>query len=99
MSEIIVAVYENGVLRPLNRVSLTEGETVRLRIVPEVSPGGPKTELEAVLQSMVDQGVLRVPPKQGEVSPEIEEKWRELFEKLKGRPGKPLSEIIIEDRR
>jgi predicted DNA-binding antitoxin AbrB/MazE fold protein len=30
MSEIIVAVYENGVLRPLNPVSLSEGETVRL---------------------------------------------------------------------
>ena len=33
MSEIIVAVYENGVLRPLNQVSLKEGETVRMRIV------------------------------------------------------------------
>ncbi len=46
MSEIIVAVYENGVLRPVTPVSLSEGETVRLRIVPEVSPGGPKTELD-----------------------------------------------------
>jgi predicted DNA-binding antitoxin AbrB/MazE fold protein len=99
MSEIIVAVYENGVLRPLNPVSLSEGQTVRLRIVPEVSPGGPKNELEEVLQSMVDQGVLRLPPNDPNVKPVSEEARRELFEKLKGRPGKPLSEIIIEDRR
>lgn len=46
MSEIIVAVYENGVLRPVNPVSLNEGQTVRLRVVPEVSPRERKNEVE-----------------------------------------------------
>lgn len=98
MSEIMVAVYENGVLRPLNPVSLTEGQMVRLRVVPEVSPGRPKNELEAALQTLIDQGKMTLPAKQGEVDAEVEKKWQELFEKLKERPGKPLSEIIIEDR-
>ena len=95
MSEIMVAVYENGVLRPLNAVTLTEGQTVRLRVVPEVES---KNELEAAIQTLVDEGKMTLPAKQGQVDLEAEEKWRELFEKLKKRPGKPLSEIIIEDR-
>jgi predicted DNA-binding antitoxin AbrB/MazE fold protein len=97
MSEIIVAVYENGVLRPLNPVSLSEGQTVRLRIVPEVSPGGQKNELEEVLQSMVDQGVLRLPPKRGQVDP-AELSRRQQARKLVKIEGKPLSETIIEGR-
>jgi predicted DNA-binding antitoxin AbrB/MazE fold protein len=97
MSEIIVAVYENGVLRPLNPMSLKEGETVRLRIVPEISPGGSKTELETALQSMVDEGVLRVSPKQGEVDP-TELSRRQQARKLVKIKGKPLSETIVEDR-
>ncbi len=98
MSEIMVAVYENGVLRPLNPVSLTEGQTVRLRVIPEVAPEGPKNELDEALQTLVDQGKMTLPTKQGQVDAEADKKWHELFEKLKERPGKPLSEIIIEDR-
>ena len=94
----MVAVYENGVLRPVNPVSLTEGQTVRLRVLPEVSPGWQKNDLDAAVQTLVDQGKMTLPDKQGQEDPETEKKWRELFEKLKGRPGKPLSEIIIEDR-
>jgi predicted DNA-binding antitoxin AbrB/MazE fold protein len=102
MSEIIVAVYQNGVLHPINPVSLSEGQTVRLRIVPEVSPGGPKNELEEALQSLVDQGVLRLPPKRGQVDlaelAQREKEWRERMEKMGPLPGKPLSETIIEGR-
>jgi hypothetical protein len=43
-----------------------------------------------------------LPKKQGKLDPvelaRREEKWRELFEELKGRPGTPVSEIVIEDR-
>lgn len=102
MAEIIVAVYENGVLRPVNSVSLKEGETVRLKVVPEVSPGGPKNELEAALQSLVDQGKLTLPPKRGQLNiaelAEREQRRRERMEKMGPIPGKPLSETIIEDR-
>ena len=96
--EIIVAVYENGMLRPTVPVSLCEGQTVRLRVVPSVAPGGPKTDTIKVLQAAVDEGWLRLPPKQLSVDPAYEKARRDRFEKLKGRPGKPLSEIIIEER-
>ncbi|MCL1466704.1 antitoxin family protein [Argonema galeatum] len=99
MTEIITALYENGVLRPVNPVSLSEGQTVRLRIVPEISPGRPKNEVEEALQAMVDQGKLTMAPHDPSIKSVSEEERREFMEKLKGRPGKPLSEIIIEDRR
>ncbi len=33
MSEIITAVYSNGMLRPQNPLSLTDGEIVRLQVL------------------------------------------------------------------
>ena len=34
MTEIITAVYENGVLRPLSPLSLREHQTVRIQVLP-----------------------------------------------------------------
>lgn len=96
--EIIVAVYENGVLRPVTPVSFTDGEKVRLRVVPQVTHGEPKTKEEKLWQDLADRGIVHPPNKAHQVDPEEKKKRQELFEKLKDRPGKPLSEIIIEDR-
>lgn len=98
MSEIMVAVYENGVLRPLNPVTLTEGQTVRLRVVSEVALGNSNNEVEAAIQTLVDRGKMTLPAKDPSIKTVSELERSELFEKLKERPGKPLSEIIIEDR-
>lgn len=97
MQEIITAVYENGVLRPVNSVSLSEGQTVRIKIVPEVSLGVPKTDLDKAFQILVDEGVMSLPPKYGQVDP-AELARREQDRKLVKIEGKPLSETIIEDR-
>ncbi len=98
MSETIVAVYENGVLRPLNPLPLSEGQTVRLTIVPEVAPEEPKNELQQVLQSLIDQGLLRLPSsKRGQVD-QAELSRRQQARKLVKISGQPLSETIIEDR-
>lgn len=35
MSEIITAVYSNGVLRPQNPLYLTDGQTVRIQVLTE----------------------------------------------------------------
>ena len=68
MSETIVAVYENGVLRPLNPLALNEGQTVRLTIVPEVLPTEPNNDLKKLLPSIIDRGLLRLPSsKRGQV--------------------------------
>jgi predicted DNA-binding antitoxin AbrB/MazE fold protein len=102
MPETIAAVYENGVLRPLSPLSLNDGEIVQIKIVAEVSPEELKSDREKAIKLMDVRGLMRLPSKRSQVDPaelaRREEKWRELFEKLKERPGKPLSEIIIEDR-
>lgn len=94
MSDIITAVYENGILRPLNPLSVQEGSTVRLHILTE----DPAKEAEQVIQSLVAAGLVSPPPDRDDVEPVSEEAWRELTQRLEASPGKPLSEIIIEER-
>ncbi len=94
MSEIITAVYEDGVLRPLNSLSLQEGATVRLQVLPEDSA----LDASQVIQSLVAAGLVTPPPHRDGIEPVSEEAWRELTQKLEASGGKPLSEIIIEDR-
>ncbi|MFB2921143.1 MULTISPECIES: antitoxin family protein [Aerosakkonema] len=97
MSEIIVAVYENGVLRPVNPVSLNEGQTVRLQVVREVLPGESQNQVEKAFQSLADQKVMSLPPKQGQID-RAELARRQKTRKLVKIEGKPLSETIIEER-
>ena len=101
MAEIVTAVYENGVLRPLRPLNLRERQTVRIQIVPEESviQGEPTDEVEQVIQSLVATGLMRprpigTPPP----DPVSEEERRRLADIMGKTPGKPLSEIIIEER-
>ncbi|MEG4234960.1 antitoxin family protein [Microcoleus sp. Pol11C3] len=98
MPETITAIYENGVFRPLSPLSLNDGETVQITIVAEVSPEELKGDREKAIKLMDVRGLVRLPTKQFKLDAAAEQKRRELFEKLKGRVGKPLSEIVIEDR-
>ncbi len=94
MPEIITAVYENGVLRPLNPLSLQEHQTVQIQVVTEE----PAMDAEQIIQSLVAAGLVSPPPRRDDVEPVSEEAWRELTQRLEASPGKPLSEIIIEER-
>jgi predicted DNA-binding antitoxin AbrB/MazE fold protein len=98
MPETITAIYENGVLRPLNPLSLNDGETVEITIVAEVSQEELKGDREKAIKLMDVRKLMGLPTKQFKLDAAAEQKRRELFEKLKGRVGKPLSEIVIEDR-
>ncbi len=93
MSETITAVYSNGVLRPQNPLSLTDGQTVRIQVLTEEAD-----EAEQIIQSLVAAGLVTPPPRRGDVESVSEEAWRELTQRLEASPGKPLSEIIIEER-
>jgi predicted DNA-binding antitoxin AbrB/MazE fold protein len=95
MTETVKAVYENGVLRPLRPLKLRERQTVRLQIVPEELTD---LEDEAAIRMLVEAGTLTPPPGRSDVEPISEEERRELADRLGRAPGKPLSEIIIEDR-
>jgi len=94
MSQIVTAVYENGVLRLLSPLNLRERQTVRIQILPEE----PTNEAEQVIQTLVAAGLITPPPGHSDIEPVSEEERHELAEILGQAPGKPLSEIIIEER-
>lgn len=98
MPETITAVYENGVFRPLSSVSFKDGETVQINIVADVSLEELKDDREKAIKLMDLRKLMGLSTKQFKLDAVAEQKRRELFEKLKGRVGKPLSEIVIEDR-
>jgi predicted DNA-binding antitoxin AbrB/MazE fold protein len=102
MPETITAIYENGVLRPLSPLSLNDGETVQITIVAEVSQEEVKGDREkSMIKWMAVEGV-RLPKKQGKLDRaeliKRAQQWRELMQKMEPLPGKPLSEMVIEDR-
>lgn len=95
MPETITAVYENGVFRPLSSVSLKDGETVQIQLWPD----DPKKQAELAIQFLVDQGLVTpLPNAPDNVEAVTDEDVYELAKRLGEKPGKPLSEMIIEDR-
>ena len=94
MAEIVTAVYEKGVLRPLQPLNLEERQTVRLQVLPEEQD----SNAEEVIQALVEAGLLTPPLGHSDVDPTSEEERRELAKVLGQAPGKHLSEIIIEER-
>jgi len=102
MPETITAIYENGVFRPLSPLSLNDGETVQITIVAEVSQEEVKDDREKAIKLMDVRGLVRLPKKQGKLDRaeliKRAQQWRELMQKMEPLPGKPISEIVIEDR-
>ena len=93
MTEVVTAVYERGVLRPLHPVDLREHQTVRLQVLPEV-----EDDVELVIEALVQAGLLTPPPGHSEIPSLSAEARQELAERLGRVQGKPLSEVIIEER-
>jgi predicted DNA-binding antitoxin AbrB/MazE fold protein len=100
MAEIITAVYENGVLRPLYPLPLSEHKTVRLKLLPDDITVNEQQEL---IQLMVMAGLMRrrsrLPAKKRIPPNPISEKERRNIANLLGQtPGQSLSEISIAER-
>jgi hypothetical protein len=77
----------------LHPVDLREHQTVRLQVLPEI-----EDDVELVIEALVQAGLLTPPPGHFEIpSPSAEER-QELAERLGRMQGKPLSEVIIEER-
>ncbi|MBN1660734.1 MAG: antitoxin family protein [Anaerolineae bacterium] len=94
MSEIVQAVYERGVLHPLDPLDLRERQRVRIQVWPEDVPE------EEVLQVLVEAGLLRPQPRRiSPPPPPLSEAERQALADEVGRaPGKSLSDIVIEER-
>jgi predicted DNA-binding antitoxin AbrB/MazE fold protein len=95
MTEVITAVYEEGILRPLDPVNLREHQAVRIQVLAEE----PKNEGEEAIRVLVKAGLMRRPERDDPPPNPVSGKDRlALAERIGQLPGKPLSEIIIEER-
>jgi predicted DNA-binding antitoxin AbrB/MazE fold protein len=95
--EIVTAVYEKGMLRPLRPLNLRERQRVRIQVLPDELAEA-ENEGEAAIRMLVAEGSLTPPPGRSDVPPISEQERVELADRLGSAPGKPLSEMIIEDR-
>jgi predicted DNA-binding antitoxin AbrB/MazE fold protein len=99
--EIVTAVYEKGVLRPLQPLDLQEQQKVRIQILPEEldvsEESGDNTD--ALIQRLVAKGLMRPRPR-GPIPPDpvSAEERKALADRLGRAPGKSASEMVIEDR-
>jgi predicted DNA-binding antitoxin AbrB/MazE fold protein len=92
MSEVITAVYEKGVLRPLQPLDLREQQTVYLQLLP----AEPEEEVEVaikpqVLAALNSTGLVTTP------APAIKSQPRVRLTPIEAG-GQPASEIIIKER-
>lgn len=44
MSQMILAIYEDGVLKPLEKLTLGEHQQVQITVEPQVAVGNPRSE-------------------------------------------------------
>jgi predicted DNA-binding antitoxin AbrB/MazE fold protein len=91
---IVTAVYERGMLRLLQPVTLDERQKVRIQLLPEDSAD----MVDEVLQALIATGLLTAPSDRSNAEPLSEAKRQDLADRLGSLPGRPLSEIIIEER-
>lgn len=96
MSNEVIAIYERGVLRPLRPLSLRERQKVRIYLIPENS----EDEVENVISLLVAAGLVRPLERRVESPPDpvSPTEQKELARILGSVPGKPISQIAIEDR-
>ncbi len=97
MAEIVKAIYEKGVLRPLEPLELQERQLVRIQIQPEEVPQV-ENEAEAAVRALIEAGQLTPPPGHSPILPMPDQEYEELADRLGSATGKPLSEVIIEER-
>jgi len=97
MTETVLAVYEKGVLRPLEPLQLKEQQQVYIQIVPKEAADD---EGATAIRILVEAGLMHAPDRQVPPPPDPvpEQERRALAESLTQAPGKTLSEIVIEER-
>ncbi len=94
MTQMISAVYEKGVLRPLAPLRLVEHQRVQLQIWTDETVD----TADAAIQKLIAGGALTPPSGQSDAMPPSDEERREIAVALGGGKAKPASEMIIEDR-
>ncbi len=86
-----MAVYEHGILRPLEPLILSEKQMVRIQVEPE-------KQIDTVYQFLINMGWLTPPFGQSKVKPVPLKERNRVADILGKAVKKPVSEMIIEDR-
>lgn len=94
---MVMAIYENGVLRPLTPLALPEHARVQIHVQQMLAPTDVAGHRRRVHEALVAAGLsLPSPPPSpaySSISTERREELARLF-----AVGRPLSELIIEER-
>lgn len=93
MEQIITAVYENGVLRPLKPLKLPEHKTVNIQILPDQVI----EQFEAALQLLVEEGAVSLPGSTASEPVSTEERLK-LTQDLAKMGNVSLSEKVNAER-
>ncbi len=97
MAEIVRAVYEHGILRPLTPLDLPEHSQVELEV--RTIPGTLEPHvLREQVRSALDAAGILAPATASERPPLSETERAALADRLAVPDAKPLSRIIMEDR-
>jgi predicted DNA-binding antitoxin AbrB/MazE fold protein len=94
MNEVISAVYEHGLIHPLEPLNIHENQKIKIRIIPETLP----ERSEQIIQFLIQIGLLTSSQGDSQIKPVSEKERNRLAEKLAQAASKPLSEMIIEER-
>jgi predicted DNA-binding antitoxin AbrB/MazE fold protein len=97
MDHQVTAIYENGVLRPLEPLALPEQTTVELSIHWVVLPSDSATHRRRVRAMLKEGGLTSAEPTSRNMGPGLSPERRAELAELLAR-GKPLSEVIIDER-
>ena len=94
MSQSIMAVYEHGILRPLEPLKLPERHKARVKIVsePVVDKG------DEIIQFLAKIGLITPPSNPSRSSSISKAERRKLSDAMARNSKQTLSEIVIEDR-
>lgn len=76
--KLLLPSTRRGCCTPKVRVSLTDGQTVRLQVLTEES----SKDTKKIIQSLVAAGLVTPPQHDSDVEPVREEAWRELTQRL-----------------
>ena len=101
VAEMITAIYEKGVLRPLEPLHLRESQRVRIQIETEESSEEHAVQeaRERVVRILVEAGLMQPEPTEAIPPDPLSVAEREaLAERLGRASGKLASEMVIEDR-
>jgi predicted DNA-binding antitoxin AbrB/MazE fold protein len=96
MSQLVTAIYENGVLRPLTPLTLPEHTEVQIYVQSTLNAVAHRQQVaEALVMAGLTLPTQEIAPTSKLLSTQQRQELAQRF----GSAGRPLSELIIEERK